>query len=110
MGKKPIQCHQIACNYNLLPSPKRHKVGQDLNIIQIKTPRGGEISWTSKKSLIYKFFFKKVDFKYCKIITFEIKERVFFAPCKTGSTNFESSWFKTFALHKVGAFDIILEN
>jgi hypothetical protein len=38
------------------------------------------------------------------------EEKSFFSPCKTGSTNFESSWLKTFALHKLEAFDIVLRN
>jgi hypothetical protein len=33
----------------------------------------------------------------------------FFEPCKTRSTNFESSWLKTFVLHKV-TLDIMLRN
>jgi hypothetical protein len=44
----------------------------------------------------------------CKIIAFEVKKRVFLTPSKTESTNFGSSWLKTFTLHKVEAFDIVL--
>jgi hypothetical protein len=54
--------------------------------------------------------FKKADHLNCKIIAFEVKKRAFFSPCKIGSTNFESSWLKTFVLHKVEAFDIALGN
>ena len=38
------------------------------------------------------------------------EEETFFTPCKTRSANFESSWLKTFALHKLEAFDILLRN
>jgi hypothetical protein len=34
----------------------------------------------------------------------------FFAPCKTRSAPFESSWLRTFVLHKVEVFDIMLGN
>jgi hypothetical protein len=54
--------------------------------------------------------FKKVDHIDCKIIAFEGKKRVFFTPCKTWLANFESSWLKSFALHKLEAFDIVLGN
>jgi hypothetical protein len=56
------------------------------------------------------FFFKKVDHIDCKIIAFEVKKKAFFTPHKTRSTNLECSWLKTFALHKLEAFDIVLEN
>jgi hypothetical protein len=46
----------------------------------------------------------------CKIIVFEEMNRAFFTPCKTGSTNFKSSWLKTFALHKTEAFHIVFRN
>jgi hypothetical protein len=56
-------------------------------------------------------FFKKVGNIDCKIITFEVKKRVLLQQiCKIGSTNFESSWLKTFVLCKVEAFDIVLGN
>jgi hypothetical protein len=51
--------------------------------------------------------FKKVDH-----IDFEVKKRALFTPYKTGSawpSNFEYSWLKTFVLHKLEAFDIVLE-
>jgi hypothetical protein len=54
--------------------------------------------------------FQKVDHIDSKVIAFEMKRRVFFTPCKIGSTNFESSWLKTFALHNLEAFDIVLGN
>jgi hypothetical protein len=60
--------------------------------------------------IVYRKSFKKVDHIGCKIIAFEVKKRDFFTPCKTRSANFESSWLKTFALHKLEAFDIVLEN
>jgi hypothetical protein len=41
---------------------------------------------------------------------FEVKKRAFFTPYKTRSTNFEYSWFKAFAQHKVEAFDVVLGN
>jgi hypothetical protein len=43
-------------------------------------------------------------------MTFELKKRVSLTTWKIGSTNFESSWLKTFALRKVEAFDIVLGN
>jgi hypothetical protein len=46
----------------------------------------------------------------CKIIVLEVKKNAFSSPCKTGSTNFKSSWLKIFALHKVEALYIVLEN
>jgi hypothetical protein len=54
--------------------------------------------------------FKIVDHINCKIIAFEVKKRILFTPYKVGSINFESSWLKTFALHKLEAFDIMLNN
>jgi hypothetical protein len=51
--------------------------------------------------------FKNID---CKIIAFELKKRALFILCKIGSANFKSSWLKTFALHKLEAFDVVLEN
>jgi hypothetical protein len=54
--------------------------------------------------------FKKVDHRDCKIIAFEMKKRAFFTPCKTWSINFESTWLKTFALHKLEALDVVLGN
>jgi hypothetical protein len=54
--------------------------------------------------------FKKADHIDCKVIAFEVKKRAFFTPCKIGSTNFEFSWLKTFALNKLKAFDIVLGN
>jgi hypothetical protein len=39
-----------------------------------------------------------------------MKKRVFFAPYKRGSINFESSWLSTFVLHKVEVFDVMLGN
>ena len=51
--------------------------------------------------------FKKFDHRDYKIITLEVKKRVF---CKIGSTNFEFSWLKAFALCKVEVFDIVLGN
>jgi hypothetical protein len=41
---------------------------------------------------------------------FEVKKRAFLTPCKTSLANFESSWLKTFVLHKLEAFDIMLGN
>jgi hypothetical protein len=41
---------------------------------------------------------------------FEVKKRAFFTPCKIGSANIESSWLKTFALHKLEAFNLVLGN
>jgi hypothetical protein len=55
-------------------------------------------------------FSKKVDHIDYKNIVFEVKKRAFFTPCKTGLANFESSWPKTFVLHKLEAFDIVLGN
>jgi hypothetical protein len=46
----------------------------------------------------------------CKIVAFEVKKSVFFSPYKTGLANFESSWLKTFALHKLEVLYIVLEN
>jgi hypothetical protein len=37
-------------------------------------------------------------------------KKSFFTPCKIWSTNFESSWLKTFVLHKVEVFGIMLGN
>jgi hypothetical protein len=54
--------------------------------------------------------FKKVDYIDCKIIMFEEMKRTFFTPYKIGSTNFEFSWLKLFALYKLGAFNIVLGN
>jgi hypothetical protein len=54
--------------------------------------------------------FKKADHIDCKILTFKVKKRDFFAPCKTRSIDFESSWIKIFALRKVEIFDTTLEN
>ena len=51
---------------------------------------------------------KEVDHIGCKIIAVEVKKRDFFTTNKIGSTNFESSWLKTFVLCKVEAFDIVL--
>jgi hypothetical protein len=53
---------------------------------------------------------KEVDHRDCKIILFKGKKRTLFIPCETRSINFKSSWLKIFALHKVEAFDIVLEN
>jgi hypothetical protein len=39
-----------------------------------------------------------------------VKKRALVTPCKTWSTNFEFSWLKTLALHKLEAFDIVLRN
>jgi hypothetical protein len=52
--------------------------------------------------------FKRVDHIDCKIIAIEVKKRAFFTTYKIGSTNFESSWLKTFALRKVEALDIVI--
>ena len=38
-----------------------------------------------------------------------LEKKVFFTPFKTRLANFEFSWLKNFALHKVDAFDIMLE-
>jgi hypothetical protein len=54
--------------------------------------------------------FKKVEHIDYKIIAFEVKKKVFFTTCKIRSTNFESSWLKTFALRTVEAFDIVSGN
>jgi hypothetical protein len=54
--------------------------------------------------------FKTVNYIDCKIIAFEMKKRGFFIPYKTRSANFESSWLKMLALHKIEAFHIVLEN
>jgi hypothetical protein len=54
--------------------------------------------------IMYEKSFKKVDQIDCKIIALEVKKRALFTPCKTGSTNFESSWFTVLALQKVEAF------
>jgi hypothetical protein len=64
----------------------------------------------SKVKINCRKIFKKVDNIDCKIIEFEVKKRAFFTHCKTWSTNFESSCLKTFALHKIEAFDIVLGN
>jgi hypothetical protein len=40
----------------------------------------------------------------------EEKRFFYFTPCKRESGNFDSSWPKTFALHKLEAFDIVLGN
>jgi hypothetical protein len=53
---------------------------------------------------------KNVDYINCKITIFKVKKRAFSTSCKTWSTNFESSCLKTFALHKIEAFDIVLGN
>jgi hypothetical protein len=55
-------------------------------------------------------FFKKLDGIDLKIIVFEVKKRAFFTPYKIGPTNFESSWLKTFALHKLEAFGNVFGN
>jgi hypothetical protein len=54
--------------------------------------------------------FKNVDHIYCKIKAVQVKKRVFFASCNVGLANFDSPWRKTFVLHKVDVFYIILEN
>jgi hypothetical protein len=54
--------------------------------------------------------FKNIDLIDCKIIVFEVEKRVIFSPCKTKSTNLESSWFKTFALLEVDFLNIKLRN
>jgi hypothetical protein len=54
--------------------------------------------------------FKKANYIDCKIIEFEVKRRTSFASWKTWSINSESSWLKTFALHKLEAFDVMLRN
>jgi hypothetical protein len=54
--------------------------------------------------------FKKVDYMDCKIIAFNVKKRVLFILYKTWSSNFASSWLKTFVLHKVEASDVVLGN
>jgi hypothetical protein len=54
--------------------------------------------------------FQKVDHIDCKIIGFLLKRRASFIPRKIELANFESSWLKTFALHKVEAFGIMLGN
>jgi hypothetical protein len=54
--------------------------------------------------------FKKVDHIDCKIIVFKMKKKAFFKTIKIGSANFESFWLKTFALHKLEAFDNVLKN
>ena len=46
----------------------------------------------------------------CKIIAFEVKKITFLIPYKKKSANFESSWLKIFAIHKVKVFDIVLRN
>jgi hypothetical protein len=51
---------------------------------------------------------EKVDNIDCKIIAFEVKKRALFIPYKIRLINFESSQLKTFTLHKVEAFDIII--
>jgi hypothetical protein len=53
---------------------------------------------------------KKVDHTNCKIRAFKVKRRVYFTPCRIGSTNFASFWLKTFALHKVETIDVTLGN
>jgi hypothetical protein len=52
----------------------------------------------------------KVDYIDCKIIAFEVKKRASFIPRRIGLANFEFSWLKNFALQKIEAFDIRLEN
>jgi hypothetical protein len=47
--------------------------------------------------------FTKFDHIDCKIIAFEVKKRAFLTPFKTRSANFECSWLKTFAQHKLEA-------
>jgi hypothetical protein len=64
--------------------------------------------WTIKKWC--RKIFKKVHHIDCKIIAFEEKKRTSFIRCKPSSAHFESSWLKTFALHKLEAFDIVLGN
>jgi hypothetical protein len=59
---------------------------------------------------MYIKIFKKFDHIDCKIIVFEGKRWASFIPCKISSTNFEYSWLKIFALHKVEAFDIVWGN
>jgi hypothetical protein len=54
--------------------------------------------------------FEKVGHKDWKIIVFKMKKSAFFTPRKTGLANFESSWLKTFAQHKLEAFNIVLRN
>jgi hypothetical protein len=44
------------------------------------------------------------------IVVIQVKKELFFAPCKTRSTKFKSSWLKTLSLNKVEVFDIMLEN
>jgi hypothetical protein len=43
-------------------------------------------------------------------MAFEVKKRAYIALYKTWLTKFEFSWFKTFALHKVEVFDVVLGN
>jgi hypothetical protein len=54
--------------------------------------------------------FKKVDHIDCTNTMFQVKKRAFFTPFKPRWANIESSWLKTFALHKVEAFGIALGN
>jgi hypothetical protein len=54
-----------------------------------------------------KFFYMHpcLAYKFVPFCSFSYKS-VFFAPCKKKPTNFESSWLKNFALHKVEVFII----
>jgi hypothetical protein len=55
--------------------------------------------------------FKKVDYLDCKIIAIELKKRVFVShPTKQVQQTFKLGLKQHFAIHKVEAFDIILEN
>ena len=62
------------------------------------------LKWCEEKVL------KKIDHIGCKILALEVKKKTFFISYKIGSTKFESSWFETFILYKVEAFDIMLRN
>jgi hypothetical protein len=53
---------------------------------------------------------RKLITQICKIRTFKVKKTSFFTPYKTRLANFESSWLKTFLLHKPEAFDVVLRN
>jgi hypothetical protein len=53
---------------------------------------------------------KKIDHIDYKITAFEVKKRTLFTPYNTRSETLNPLGLKLFALHKLEAFDIVLEN
>jgi hypothetical protein len=65
---------------------------------------------TFSANCVNQFSFDYVGIIDCKITMFKVKKNVFSTSSNTWLANFESSWLKTFALHKVEVFDIMLGN